>query len=288
MRRIPGGLARIRQVFAVRPLKTVLTTLIALFAVALAAYLAQRRLIYFPARQDLVRCEREAQRLGLEPWQQAGRFLGWRAAPNKARKATGTVLVLHGNAGAAIHRTYFRNLFQAPALEVNFDVYLLEYPGYGPRSGHPSEPSLLDAAAEAIALLGGNTPRPLLLVGESLGAVVAAMAGAGQPTGVQGMLLITPFANLPAVARRHYPFLPDWFLRDQFRADLMLPRFSGPVAFLIAGQDSVAPPELGKTLFDQYSGRKRLWVERYADHNGLDYHPLNPIWKEILRFLESP
>jgi uncharacterized protein len=259
----------------------------ALGGLFLLAFLAQRRLIYFPERQDPKQAERQARQLGLEPWREGGRLLGWRA-PLPVRRAAGAVLVLHGNAGAAIHRTYFRDLFQDPALGEAMEVYLLEYPGYGPRPGAPSERTLRQAAGEAIDLLRRDARGPLLLVGESLGGAVAALAAAERPGEVQGLLLVTPLPSLPAVARRHYPFLPGWLLRDTWRADEALKRFPGPVAFLLAGRDSVVPPELGRALFERCPGPKRLWVDEVAGHNTLDYDARHPPWRQVLEFLLRP
>ncbi len=245
----------------------ILTVLIGL---TVTLYLVQRQFIYFPTRQDLHQAELEATQRGLAPWLHEGRFIGWQA-PYPDGNATGSILVLHGNAGAAIHRTYFRDLFQSPALDARFDVYLLEYPGFGPRPGAPSEASLLYAADEAITQLQQDSQKPILLVGESLGTVVAAIAGSRQPDAVRGMLLVTPFPNLNMLARQHYPWLPAWFLRDRFRADEALATFPGTVAFLIAGQDVIAPPSLGLAFFNGYPGIKRLWVEANAGHNSIDY-----------------
>ena len=127
----------------------ILTVLIGL---TVTLYLVQRQFIYFPTRQDLPQAEREAAQRGLAPWLHGGQFIGWQA-PYPDGKATGSVLVLHGNAGSAIHRTYFRDLFQSSALNARFDVYLLEYPEFGPRPGAPSEASLLQVADEAITQL---------------------------------------------------------------------------------------------------------------------------------------
>jgi pimeloyl-ACP methyl ester carboxylesterase len=260
--------------------------LIVLIGLVLTLYLIQRQFIYFPTRQDLHQAELEAKQQGLEPWLHEGQLIGWQA-PYPDGNASGSVLVLHGNAGAAIHRTYFRDLFQSPALDARFDVYLLEYPGFGPRPGSPSEASLLQAAGEAINQLQQGSPKPILLVGESLGTVVAAIAGSRKSEAVQGMLLVTPFPNLVVLARQHYPWLPAWFLRDGFRADQALSAFPGPVAFLLAGQDTIAPPSLGQAFFDGYPGTKRLWVDANAGHNSIAYSPNRTLWRQVLAFMTT-
>jgi pimeloyl-ACP methyl ester carboxylesterase len=88
------------------------------------------------------------------------------------------------------------------------EVALLEYPGYGPRPGAPSQQTLVPACRAAVTLLarGGL---PVVIVGESLGSAVAALGAAEQPDSVAGLVLVTtPLASVTAVARRHYPFLP--------------------------------------------------------------------------------
>ena len=123
-----------------RPLRLAFAVLAALAAaLSLAAvllWLAQRRLLYFPERSDRGEAEQRARRLGLEPWTDGVELVGWRARrpPGAAR---GRLVVLHGNAGSALDRRYFVEAFGSAA-GAALDVYLVEYPGYGPRDGAPS------------------------------------------------------------------------------------------------------------------------------------------------------
>lgn len=248
----------------------------------LLVYLGQRRFLYFPTREEPAQAERRARRLGLEPWSQGGRFLGWRSpAPGGAPR--GRVLVFHGNAGAALDRIYVRDVLQAPG-PAPLEVILVEYPGYGPRPGAPGEGALIEAALEAIRVARRDGV-PILLWGESLGSAVAALAAARSPGSVNGLALVTPLASITAVAGRHYPFFPSALIRDAFRADLALPHHPGPVAFLVAGRDEVVFSDLSRSLFDAFPGRKRLWLEEGAEHNTLDYDPRLARWREMVAFL---
>jgi pimeloyl-ACP methyl ester carboxylesterase len=252
-----------------------------LVAIVALAYLAQRRLLYFPTRNGLDASTRLAGAVGLEPWLDgAGRFIGWRA-PHPGGAPVARAVVLHGNAGTALDRIYLRDVLQGPGLP-RIEVFLLEYPGYGPRTGSPSQESIVAATVEAIGLLGGEVP--VFLVGESLGSAAASLAAAARPR-VAGLLLVTPLSSVTAVARRHYPFVPSSLVRDAFRADLSLPRYGGRVAFLVAGQDEVVFADLGRALFEAYPGPKRMWEEHGASHNTLRFHPTDPLWAEIWKFL---
>ena len=256
--------------------------LVALLLVALVAvaFLAQRRLLYFPTRYDLAAATGPARQDGLEPWlDHAGAFVGWRA-PHPGGAPVARAIVLHGNAGTALDRTYLRDVLQAPGLPP-LDVHLMEYPGLRP----PGRLALRGVHRRRDRR--GHRPRsapdlPVLLVGESLGSAAAALAAAERPK-VAGLLLITPVSSVTALARRHYPFVPSGLVRDAFRADRALPRYGGRVAFLLAGRDEVAPPDLARALFEAYPGPKRLWEEPGATHNTLPYRPGDPLWSESHR-----
>ena len=262
-------------------LRVALAAALVLAALLALAWLAQRRLLYFPTRYDLAASTDPARRLGLEPWTDAGgRFLGWRA-PHPDGAPVARAVVLHGNAGSALDRTYLRDVLQAPGLPP-IEVHLLEYPGYGARDGAPTEKTIVAAVTDALDQLGPDIP--VLLVGESLGSAAAALAAAQRP-GVAGLLLLTPVASITSLARRHYPFAPSFLVRDAFRADQALPRYAGPVAFLVAGRDEVAPPDLARALFAARTGPKRLWEEPEASHNTLRYSPEDPLWRSVTAFL---
>jgi len=252
-------------------------------ALLFLVWLAQRRLLYFPDRTDRASAERRARALGLEPWTERGALLGWRARhPAGAR---GRLVVLHGNAGSALDRAHYVATFASAAPGLPLDVYLVEYPGYGPREGAPGQAALVAAARQAIAAARRDGPGPILLAGESLGSGVAALAAAEAPAEVDGLLLVTPLASVPAVARRHYPPLPGFVYRDAYRADRALPRYARNAAFLVAGRDEVVFADLGRALFEAYPGPKRLWVEEGATHNGLDWRPGLSRWREMVEFL---
>ncbi len=256
--------------------------LAALSAACLAAvFFLQRRVLYFPDRFTASEALSRAQRAGLDPWRGArGAIIGWRTTSPVVPR--GRMLVLHGNAGSALDRVYY---VEALA-RLGLDVALVEYPGYGARPGAPGMGSLTDAAVEAIdaaAREGG----PVWLLGESLGSGVAARAATRRPEVVRGLILVTPFAELAAVARRHYGAVAAGLLRDRFAPARDLATFRRPVVVLVAGRDEVVGVEQGRALHDALPGPKRLVEQPDATHNGLDLAPDHPFWADAITFLES-
>lgn len=266
-------------------IRLVRTALLAYVAVLVLFATFQRRMIYFPTRAAQSALLAEAARIGVEPWREdGGGLIGWvvraRSQPARCR-----VLVFHGNAGLALHRTYYADGFGSA---MDADVYLLEYPGYGARAGSPSEAALLDAGERALRQLAREAPSPVILVGESIGSGVAAGVAARAPELVAGIVFITPMSSLADVAAYHYPFLPvRLFLADRYPVVEWLRSYRGPIAVTLAEDDEVIPKQIGQRVHDTYAGLKRLWIKP-GSHNTMLAEMDEAWWREVASFMLRP
>ncbi|MFZ4735021.1 MAG: alpha/beta hydrolase [Bradymonadia bacterium] len=255
--------------------------LVALLAGGLMLAALQRRLMFYPDVTDETRAARDAEGVGAVPWRVGSTLHGWRF-PNEA--APRLMLAFHGNAGRALDRAYMAATFGS-----DFEVRVVEYPGYGSRPGEPGEPAFLEAAEAAVdaALAeprwaGGR----LYVLGESIGTGAACHVAAARRAQVEGVVLVTPFDRMAGPASQHFPWLPvSLLLRDRFENDRALSRYDGRVAFVLAGRDSIVAPAFGQALHDGYSGPRRLWVDPVADHNDLPWAAPVPMWREVVRFI---
>ncbi len=242
----------------------------------------QRRLIYFPTKIPADVIGQVAADHGFMPWRNAaGQIIGWKIPASGV--AMGSVLIMHGNAGCALGRDYIAQpIHQAGPV----DVYVLEYPGYGARSGEPGKDSMVAAAEEAFGLLPAGKPK--YLVSESIGAGVACELAKAHPKEVAGMALFVPYHNLAAVAQRHFWFLPTYFfLRDRFNPEECLKSYRGPVKFAIAGADEIIGPEPGMRLANTYQGRKDVQMFPEAHHNDISGQPVE-WWRAVFKFWVQP
>jgi uncharacterized protein len=242
----------------------------------------QRRLIYFPPVFRPEQVEEWAQSARLERWRDsAGQAIGMKRLSPK-QPAAGLVLIVYGNGSCATGCAHYADVIHDVAA---FDVFILEYPGYADRPGSPSQKSLFRAADEALQLL--TTDGPVYLVGESLGTGVAAYLAGTHSNQVAGVVLLAPFNRLVDTAQYHYPLLPvRLLLVDRFPSEDYLRRYHGPVAVLVAGQDSVVPEKFGRRLYDGYAGPKRLWEFPAGDHGTVMTQP-PAIWEQIIAFLQT-
>ena len=261
------------------------------FGILLLLALLQRHLIYLPSKAREEPLLRQADREGLFPWRDRDkRLIGWRTSlPDAVSPPHNRLVVFHGNAGYALHRSYYANGFHGlPGGTAEWELFIFEYPGYGARPGSPSEEGIMAAARQAIKDLLQNDTRPIFLLGESLGSSFAARLADENPQSISGLFLVTPLTSLADVAASHYRFLPvRLMLREHHEVRAHLKAFPGPVAFLVAGRDEIMSDKMGIKLYENYSGRKRLWVQPDARHNTMDFTPGAQWWSEVEDFLKN-
>jgi pimeloyl-ACP methyl ester carboxylesterase len=242
-----------------------LTVALGYVALCVLLFFRQRGMLYYPAKTSGSEQLTYAKGAGLEPWMNAaGERIGWKRVSRDA--GAQPWLVLHGNAGLAVQRAYWADALERVQPEQSLSVYVLEYPGYGGRSGKPTQGSLTSAALTAFDDIPGGDR--IYLLGESLGCAVAAQIAQARPKKVGGLVLVTPFNRLPDVAAYHYPWLPvRWLVKDRWESGVALRNFSGPVAIIAAERDSVVPARFAQRLHDEHPGPKSLHVIPGEDHN---------------------
>ena len=263
---------------------TLATPTLRILALCVLAYLLactgiamfQNHLLYFPQRASVG----EMTAGGLSPWPSGQELRGLLAEPPLPARAT--AIVFHGNAGHAGHRQFYVDALAPLGLR----VILAEYPAYGPRTGELGESSLVTDAERTIALAHSRYGGPLLIIGESLGAGVAAAASVGQREAIAGLLLLTPWDRLANVASHHYPLLPvKWLLRDRYDSTRHLATLGKPVLVAIASEDRIVPAHFGRALYDELPAPKRLSVIAGADHNDWFDRIDDTWWRQAIDFL---
>ena len=128
------------------------------------------------------------------------------------------------------------------------DVVTFHYRGYGPSAGQPgAEAILADSARIYDEITAAHEAERIVAVGLSLGAGPAAHLASLRP--VHGLILVTPFDSIEALARDLYPWLPvRLLLRHRMDVAGALARSSAKVAVIAAEQDEIVPPRRTEAL----------------------------------------
>src|SRR5215472_16216501 len=227
-------------------------------------YVFQRRLIYFPTRVSHAQWEDEARTIFGPQASVLAPYDALVIEPNAGSPVVGTAIWFHGNAGMALDRAMFVPVF----LERGLRLILAEYPGYGARSGAPSESALVDDAGALYAtVVQRYGDQPILLVGESLGGGVAVQVAARRSSRPPSrLILLTPFLSVAETAARVYWFLPARYLvRDTFDSVGQLSNYGGPVAVLVAGKDQVVGASQGRELAQRARARGEVICTELAE-----------------------
>jgi alpha-beta hydrolase superfamily lysophospholipase len=262
-------------------LKIFLYAIIGYLALCFLVFVLQRKLLYFPSQIRF--SEANANNEGLRHWPSYDNFRGFKNRDDLI-DADGTVIVFHGNAGTAYHRSFYTNALSSQ----NVRVILAEYPGYGGRDGRPSEKVLVADALETIRLAYQDFGEPLYLWGESLGCGVISSSISQTEIPVKGVVLFLPWDTLPDLAQTHYWYFPTrWLVLDKFNNVENLQRYEGRIAVLLAENDEVVPVKHGKNLYESLITEKRLWVFENSKHNEVPVAPQLKWWQEVIEFISN-
>ncbi|HRY38604.1 MAG TPA: alpha/beta hydrolase, partial [Smithellaceae bacterium] len=242
----------------------------------------QNKFLYFPNDEWPSEAMLAAENLVL--WQATGSdFRGLISAGN-APTPSGTIVLFHGNGGTA----YDRSFYLEPLTELGFRVILSEYPQYGGRPGKVGEKPLVVDGLETVRLAFEQYGEPLYLLGESLGCGVAAAVAKKTSTPIAGIILITPWDTLAAVAKSLFPFLPvTMLLTDKYDSVSNLQSFKGNISVVGAERDEILPIRHAHNLFAKLpEGKKRMWVIQGAGHNDWPFHTDESLWREMTDFVK--
>jgi fermentation-respiration switch protein FrsA (DUF1100 family) len=196
-----------------------------------------------------------------------------------------TVLLCHGNGGNISHRLDRAILLQS---RLRADVLLFDYRGYGQSEGSPDEEGTYRDARAAYRWLRehGQRPERIVLFGESLGSAVALELALGAEA--RALVLESPFASVPAMARAVYWFLPVWpLVRTRYDNLAKIPRLRVPLLVLHGDRDEIVPYSQGRQLFEAAPEPKRFFTIRGASHNDTYLVGGEPYWRALREFLDG-
>ncbi len=243
-------------------MKTVIIIIAFLFLLFFFIRFLEKKSLYFPVRtieatpkdigldyEDVIVTTKD--RIQLWSW-----FI-----PVKTPRAT--LIFCHGNGGNISHRLEKIKIFN----NLNLDILIFDYRGYGMSKGSPSENGLyLDAEAMYDYLVKERkiSPDKIVGYGESLGGSVIIDLASRHELG--GMIIEGSFPSLRDMAKKYFPFIPAAIYKSKFDSLQKIKTINYPKLLFHSKSDEIVPFELGKKLFE-HAAEPKDFVKLQGGHN---------------------
>ncbi len=183
-------------------------------------------------------------------------------------KAKGVIFFLHGNGGNLASWLRSTDFYR----KNNFDVFMIDYRGYGKSSGGIESEAQLHtdvmAAWQHIAPQYAGKKR--VIVGRSLGATLAAKLATD--VHADWVVLVSPFYNLDAMRRDYYPWLPAGLMRYTFASETWLPMVRSPITLIHGDRDDIIAYSHSERLHALLPQAELIKIDG-GDHLNLNHLP---------------
>jgi pimeloyl-ACP methyl ester carboxylesterase len=197
----------------------------------------------------------------------------------KAPEPKGLIFYLHGNGGAVdswgeVAATYTR---------LGYDVFLLDYRGYGKSGGRISSQAQLlsDVQAAYQRLLPEYPESRTIILGYSVGTGPATWLAARQHPKL--LILQAPYFSMRDLATHLYPFVPGFLVRYPLPTNELIGQVKVPVVLFHGDQDEVIYYGSSLKLKPLLKPGDTIVVLPGVGHNGMTDSPLYQ--RELARLL---
>ncbi len=187
--------------------------------------------------------------------------------PDSIRK--GIVLYFHGNREninryAPFAKNFTRN---------NYEVWMMDYPGFGKTTGNRNEKSLYEDALTFYKMaINKVAAENIIIYGKSLGTGIAAELASVRDC--KRLILETPYYSLDALAKHYFFIYPvALMIKYSIPTYMYFQYINAPITIFHGTKDGVIPYKQAKRLAEQKKGVELITIEK-GRHNNLNDFPL--------------
>jgi hypothetical protein len=182
----------------------------------------------------------------------------------------GVVFFLHGNTGNLVTWTTGVDFYR----RVNYDLFIIDYRGYGKSTGHVESEAQLHADVRAAydAMTALYRATPVVIYGRSLGTALA--ASLARDVNPRLLVLVSAFTSLAAAATQEYPWAPEWILKYPMRTDAIIGDVKSPILLIHGSDDKLIPLANSERLKALARSPVELLVVPGAGHNDIHKFPV--------------
>ena len=177
----------------------------------------------------------------------------------------GLVFYLHGNTGNLTSWTSRVDFYR----RLGFDLFMIDYRGFGKSSGHIDGEAQLHADVRAAwnRIAPAYAGKPVAILGRSLGTGLATRLARDVKPDL--LVLVSPYASLLRLAREHYPSMPRALFKYPLESDRLIAAVTSPVLILHGRDDALIPVAHAQALVAASGGRAALLPVDGAGHDDI-------------------
>ena len=245
-------------------MNSLITILIIYVLVCVLLYFVQEKLIFFPqklAKEHLFQFDQTFKEKNIKT--NDGKVLS--GLLFQADSSRGLIFYLHGNAGSLnswgdVAKTY---------TDLNFDVFILDYRGYGKSEGViNSQEQLYGDIQNAYDEMKREYPEDKIIVlGYSIGTGPASKVACENNPRL--LILQSPYYSLTDMMRHTYSIIPTFILKYKFETHKHLRDCEIPVVIFHGDEDEVIYYGSSLKLKEEFKNKVQLITLRGQGHNGM-------------------
>jgi len=262
-------LCAINRIIMKRSIVKILKILVIIYlAVCGLLYFIQEKLIFFPEKLE------KAYKF---TFNQTFKELNFKTEDNvilngilfQGDTSKGLIFYLHGNAGSLrswgeIAKTY---------TDLNYDVFMLDYRGYGKSEGAISSQTQLYNDIQTVYdnLKTKYDENKIIVLGYSIGTGLATkLASSNHP---KLLILQAPYYSLTDLMKHDYPIIPTFILKYKFETNKYIVDCKMPIVIFHGDEDEVVYYESSVELKNLIKTNDRLIILQGQGHNGITNNP---------------
>ncbi|KZN30011.1 hypothetical protein N480_03445 [Pseudoalteromonas luteoviolacea S2607] len=153
-----------------------------------------------------------------------------------------------------------------PLIENGYQVFMMEYRGFGKSEGEASHSLVAQDASRALTYLSDRLDvkgLPILVLGQSYGGQLAIYVTHKHPDLVDGLITEGTFTSFSDEAAYSSPLLAKPFVRaifsEPYVSEELIADLQKPLLIVHSSQDKVVPFSMAKTLYARARSDKKLW-----------------------------
>jgi len=182
----------------------------------------------------------------------------------------GVVLYFHGNRRNIERYASFATNFTGN----NYEVWMMDYPGYGKSTGERTEQILYDDALQFYKMARARFSKDSIIIyGRSLGTGIASQLASTRDC--KRLILESPYYSMDALFGHYACMYPvSWMIKYHFPTYQYLQKVDAPVTLFHGASDELIPYNQSKRLLKiAKPGTELITIEK-AKHNTLNEFPL--------------